>query len=74
MLDLRIIYEWVKGPLEDQFSNKNAVLFIGATGSGKSTLINSLLYGNEIIQKNNDDYDNMFELIERLQTIVDTRI
>ena len=51
LVQLKKLYERIQPAIEEGFANLNAVLIVGGTGAGKSTMINSILYGPGILEK-----------------------
>ena len=49
--ELRDLYDRIQPAIEGGFGGLNAVLIVGGTGAGKSTMINSILYGPNILEK-----------------------
>jgi len=51
LTQLKTLYERIQPAVEKGFGGLNAVLIVGGTGAGKSTMINSILYGPGILEK-----------------------
>ena len=55
MVKLLKVYKQLQEAIEKGFKGGlNAIVIVGSTGSGKSTIINSLIYGSNILYENDD--------------------